>query len=206
MNIDTIIFDLGAVLINWNPYPVILKSFDNNDEKTQWFLKNICDHEWNLSLDKGKKFYDAKLEKTGEYPAYAKQISVYLDRWEEMLGPEIPGTVSIFKSLYLSKQYRLFSITNWSYETFPIALSRFPFLKWFEDIVVSGEVKMVKPDLEIYEYSIKRFEIDKPENSIFIDDRLENIESANRSGLKGILFQNPDQLILELQKYGVNSL
>ncbi len=206
MAINSLIFDLGAVLIDWNPHPVILKSFDYNEEKTNWFFQNVCTHEFNLSLDKGKTFKTAKIEKTIKFPEYKKQIAVYLDDWEKMLIGEIPETVHILKSLYQSKKYKLFSITNWSYETFPIAKSRFPFLKWFDDIVVSGEVKMIKPDPAIYNYSLQRFAIAEPDTAIFIDDKLINVDVAKKLGLRGIHYKDPGQFSMELKKYGVTYL
>jgi 2-haloacid dehalogenase len=202
-NIDTIIFDLGAVLISWDPYPVLLKSFNYNEEKTRWFLENICNHGWNNSLDAGKSFAQARKEKTAEYPQYKQYIEDYLDKWEDMLLGEIPETVEILKSLKESANYRLLAITNWNNEKFPIARRRYPFLSWFEDIVVSGEVKMVKPNRDIYEYAIKRFKLDDPTRSVFIDDRLENILAAEELRIKGIHFQNAPQLKSELIKLGV---
>lgn len=206
MNINYIIFDLGAVLIEWNPYPVILKSFNNDPDQTNWFFQNIATHELNLSLDKGLTFADAKVKKTREFPEYANNINAYFDNWREMLGNEISDSVQILKTIYQSKKYKLYSITNWSFETFPIALKKFPFLKWFNDIVVSGKVKMVKPDPEIYLYSIDRFNIEDPNQAVFIDDRLDNIETARKIGINGIHFKNPSQLSIELKKYGVNHL
>lgn len=201
--INTIIFDLGAVLINWDPFPVILKTFNGDEDKARWFLKNVCTHDWNASLDKGKTFEAAKIEKLAEFPAYEKSIIAYLDDWEEMLQGEITGTVEILKKLKDAQKYRLLSITNWSFETFPIARKTFPFLSWFEDIVVSGEVNMVKPDRDIYEYAIKRFELADTSSAVFIDDRLENIETAQSLGLHGIHFKHPAQFAEELLALGI---
>lgn len=201
--INTIIFDLGAVLINWDPFPVIVKSLNGDEEKARWFLKTVCTHDWNASLDKGKTFADAKIEKVAEFPTYEKSIIAYLDDWEDMLQGDISGTVDILKRLKDSENYRLLSITNWSFETFPIARRTFPFLSWFEDIVVSGEVKMIKPDLDIYEFAIKQFELSDVSTSVFIDDKLENVHAAESLGMKGIHFKNPAQFEKELLELGV---
>lgn len=201
--IDTVIFDLGSVLIGWDPYPTILKAFDNDHKKTRWFLDNICDHDWNGSLDTGKSFEQAKQERIAEYPEYAKYIAIYIDRWEDMLLGEIPGTVKIFKALKESGKFSLYAITNWSAEKFPIARRTYPFLSWFKDIVVSGEIGVIKPDRKIYEYAIDRFNLKTPEYSVFIDDRMENIEAAAEFGIKGIHFKNPEQLKSDLKNLGI---
>lgn len=200
--INTIIFDLGGVLINWDPFPVILKTFDGDEEKTRWFLKNVCTHDWNASLDKGKTFEEGKIEKIAEFPEYKKSITAYLDDWEDMLAGQIQGTVEILEKLKNSK-YRLLSITNWSFETFPIAVKTFPFLHWFEDTVVSGEVKMIKPDRDIYEYAYQRFGLSDKDGAVFIDDRLENIQAVKPLGWEGIHFNNPQQLNQALIDLGV---
>lgn len=201
--IDTVIFDLGSVLIEWNPYPVLLKAFDNDGKKTRWFLDNICHNEWNGILDAGKSYELAKKERIAEYPEYAKYIAVYVDQWEDMLLGEIPDTINILKELKESNAYRLLAITNWSAEKFPIARKRFPFLDWFEDIIVSGEIGIIKPDKKIYEYALKRFNLTFPESAVFIDDRSENIETAVKYGLKGIHYKNPIQLKSDLKNLGI---
>lgn len=201
--INTIIFDLGGVLINWNPFPVILKTFDGDEEKAHWFLKNICTHDWNASLDKGKTFAEAKIEKITEFPQYEKSITAYLDDWEEMLDGEIKGTVEILEKFKNTGNYRLLSITNWSFETFPIALKTFPFLNWFEDTVVSGEVEMIKPDRDIFEYASKRFGLLDTDGILFVDDRLENVQAAQSLGWEGIHFENPKQFAENLVGFGV---
>lgn len=203
ISIETVIFDLGGVLIGWDPFRVLLESFDNDHTKARWFLDNICDFDWNQQLDKGKNFEEAKREKIAEYPQYAKYITDYHDKWEEMLLGEISGTVEIFKSLKKSGRYRLLAITNWSAEKFPVARKKFPWLTLFDDIVVSGEIKMIKPDMEIYKYALDRFQISNPDSSIFIDDRVENIDMAEKFGVKGIRYKNPGQLAKDLKKLGI---
>ena len=202
--IDTVIFDLGSVLIAWSPYPVLLKAFDNNETKTRWFLDNICHMEWNNTLDTGKTFEQAKKERIAEYPEYAEYISIYLDKWEEMLLGEIEGTLDIFKALKENGNFKLFAITNWSAEKFPVARKRYSFLSWFDDIVVSGEIGIVKPDKKIYEYAVERFKLNTPETAVFIDDRLENLEAAAEFGIKGIHYKNPQQLENDLKNLGIN--
>ena len=202
--IDTIVFDLGNVLIRWDPYPVLLKAFNNEDIKTRWFLDNICHMEWNTTLDTGIRFDDAKKQRIAEYPEYEEYIAIYLDKWEEMLQGAIDGTLDILKKLKESGKYKLFAITNWSAEKFPVARQKYSFLSWFDDIVVSGEIGIVKPDRRIYKYAIDRFNLQQPESALFIDDRMENIEAAGEFGIKGIHFRDPQQLAAELRSFGIN--
>jgi len=192
-HIDTIIFDLGGVLIDWRPMNVYLKAFDGDEKKARWFLNNVCTASWNASLDKGKNWQEALDEKIAEFPQFEKQIRLYHNEWELMLNGEISESVEIFKKLKTSAKYRLYSITNWNTETFKITQAKYSFLNWFDAIEVSGHLKMIKPDKEIYLHTIKKYGI-TPKNSIFIDDNQANIATANNLGINGILFINPGQL------------
>jgi len=203
ITIDTVIFDLGSVLISWDPYPVLLKAYNNDKEKTRWFLENICHMEWNNTLDAGISFEQAKQKRIAEYPEHAEYISIYLDRWEDMLLGPIEGTLQTLHKLKESGKYRLYAITNWSAEKFPVARKKYSFLDWFDDIVVSGEIGIVKPDEKIYRYAIERFKLNNPQQAVFIDDRAENIEAAAKFGIQGIHFKNPQQMEKDLKKLGI---
>ncbi|WP_203258633.1 HAD family hydrolase [Hyunsoonleella ulvae] len=200
--IDTIIFDLGGVLIDWNPEYVFLKAFDGNREKMQWFLDNVCTMSWNENQDAGYPIAKASEDLIEKFPDYEMYIRMYYGEWESMLNGPIQGTVDILKCLLQSKSYKIVALTNWSAETFPIAQKHFEFLKWFEGIVVSGEEKTRKPYKDIFEITLKRFNI-KAETSIFIDDNAKNIEMANTLGINGIQFSTPKQLILDLKNYNI---
>lgn len=199
--INTIIFDLGGVLIDWNPR-YVYKNIFKNDSKMEWFFKNICTNEWNLMQDKGYSMKKATAEKISEFPEFEKLIKVYYGQWENMLKDEISETVNILKKLVKSKNYKVLALTNWSHETFPIAIKKFDFLNLFEDIVVSGKIKMIKPDLEIYDYIIKKHSI-IPEESVFIDDNSSNIIGAQKVKINAIHYKNCEQMVEELKKYGV---
>ncbi len=201
MKIDTIIFDLGGVLVDWNPEYVFLKEFNGDRIKMEWFFNNICTTEWNEEQDKGKLIKIATEERIQLFPEYEKLIRMFYGRWKEMLRGEISETVEILKKLK-SQNYRLIALTNWSAETFPVALERFVFLKLFEGIVVSGEIKMLKPDKKIYEYTLSKYNLN-PANCIIIDDRLSNVEGAIKCGINGIQFISPKKLITELINIGV---
>ena len=191
--IDTIIFDLGGVLIDWNPEYVYLDVFDGDRSKMKWFFENICTSDWNEQQDAGYSLQQATEERVAMFPEHEELIRMYYGRWVEMLGDSISDTVSILKSLVDNKEHRLYALTNWSAETFPIALDRFDFLHWFEGIVVSGTEKTRKPFRDIYELTLNRYNIEA-EKSIFIDDNLRNIEASKELGINGIHFSSADEL------------
>ena len=198
MNIKTIIFDLGGVLVDWNPEYVFLKEFKGDRIKMNWFFDNICTSSWNEEQDGGKLMKDATEERIKLFPDYERLIKMFYGRWEEMLKDEIPGTVEILHKLK-NKNYRLIALTNWSAETFPVAIRKYKFLELFEGIVVSGEIKMLKPFKEIYNYTLNKYHLD-PKQCVFIDDRLNNVEGAIKCGIKGIQFESPKKLIIDLKK------
>ncbi len=200
--IDTIIFDLGGVLIDWNPEYVFLDVFNRDRKKMQWFFDHICTSDWNENQDAGYPMAQATEDKVALFPEYEKEIRMFYGRWVEMLGNSITGTVDILKKFIDSEDYKVIALTNWSAETFPIALERFEFLHWFEGIIVSGEEKTRKPFNDIYNLTLERFNI-KAENAIFIDDNLRNIEAANNLGLNGIQFESPEQLIINLKTFNI---
>ncbi|GAA4301661.1 HAD family hydrolase [Aestuariibaculum suncheonense] len=201
--INTIIFDLGGVLIDWNPEYVFLDAFNGDKEKTAWFLQNICTSDWNENQDAGYPLAQATEDLVNKFPEYESYIRLFYGDWEKMLGGAIDGTVFILDKLVKSKNYKVVALTNWSNETFPIAQKRFEFLQWFEGIVVSGDEKTRKPFKDIYDITLKRFNI-SPENTLFIDDNLRNIEAAKALNINGIHFKNPEQLIEDLKIYNIH--
>lgn len=201
--IDTIIFDLGGVLIDWNPEYVYLDEFKGDRKKMQWFFDNICTSDWNENQDAGYSMAKATEERVDLFPEYEDLIRMFYGRWVEMLGDEISGTVKILESFIKSDDYKVVALTNWSSETFPIALKKFEFLHWFEGIIVSGDEKTRKPFKEIYNITLSRFDI-TAENAIFIDDNLRNIEAANSIGINGVQFKSPEKLILQLKKFNIH--
>ncbi|WMI64717.1 HAD family phosphatase [Aestuariibaculum sp. YM273] len=201
--IDTIIFDLGGVLIDWNPEYVFLEAFNGDKEKTKWFLQNICTGDWNENQDAGYPLAQATEDLVNKHPEYESYIRMFYGDWEKMLGGAIEGTVAILDKFIQSNNYKVVALTNWSNETFPIAQRRFEFLKWFDGIVVSGDENTRKPFKDIYDITLNRFNIN-PENALFIDDNLRNIEAAKALKINGIHFKNPEQLIDELKSYNIH--
>jgi 2-haloacid dehalogenase len=190
--INNIIFDLGGVLIDWNP-EYMYKKLITDQEQRNWFLNTICTADWNEQQDGGRLIQDANNELLQTYPDYKDWILAYYERWEEMLNGPISGTVEIFKTIKENKKYNIYALTNWSAETFPKALQLFDFLHWFDGRVVSGEEMTRKPFRDIYEIILSRFNL-HPEKTLFIDDNLRNINAAQELGIQCIHFQSPEQL------------
>lgn len=200
-NIDTVVFDLGGVLIDWNPIYLYKKIFDK-EEEMNFFFQNICTSEWNEEQDAGRTLKEATQLLVSKFPEYSSYIEAYYGRWEEMLGGPIEKTVEILASIKKSAKYKLYALTNWSDETFSVAWNRFEFLHWFEGIVVSGREKTRKPFPEIYQILIKRYSIN-PGSAVFIDDNIRNILAAKEAGLNTIHFISPLQLKEELRAFGL---
>ena len=201
MAINTIIFDLGGVLIDWNPEYVFREVIPDADRR-RYFFENICTHEWNVEQDAGRPVAEATELLVAEFPDWEAEIRAYYGRWEEMLGGPVHETVDLLRELRERGEHRLLALTNWSAETFPVALDRYEFLHWFEGIVVSGAEKTRKPFAEIYEILIDRYEVN-PEEAVFIDDSLTNVEGAEVVGINGIHFQGAAQLRETLGEWGV---
>ena len=196
-NIKAIIFDLGGVLVDWNPDYVYRTIFESEEER-KWFLANVCTPDWNEEQDGGRSLQAATEELITRFPHHEANIRAFYGRWEEMLGGPIAGTVDIFRKLKNEKNVRLYALTNWSAETFPVALQRYDFLSWFDGRLVSGEEKTRKPFADIYELLITRFSID-PTSAIYIDDNPRNLVPASTIGMHTIHFQSPVQLRRELE-------
>lgn len=201
--IETIIFDLGGVLIDWNPKYLYREVFNGNEEKVDWFLSNICTSEWNVEHDAGRPLKVGTELLLDQYPEYEDWIRIYYDRWEDMLGGTLDETVALLNALKQTNKYQLYALTNWSAETFPIALERFDFLNKFEGIVVSGSEKTRKPFPRIYEILLDRYQI-KPEKAVFIDDNFENVSAAEKVGINGIHFKSATQLMNELKAMNID--
>jgi len=200
-NINNIIFDLGGVLIDWNPN-YMYKKLIEDDEKRKWFLETVCTSEWNEEQDGGRLISEANNLLIQSFPEYKDWILAYYERWEEMLNGPIHGTVELFKKLKENKSHNIYALTNWSAETFPKALQLFDFLHWFDGRVVSGEEMTRKPFKEIYDIILSRFNI-IAEQTLFIDDNLKNIIAAKELGINCIHFKSPEQLKEELSTYGI---
>ncbi len=200
-NINTVIFDLGGVLIDWNPNYLYDKIFDDEKEK-KYFLSEICTPDWNEQQDAGRNLAEATDILLEKHPEYGMEIKAYYGRWTEMLGELMYDTIEILEHLHRKNTLRLYALTNWSAETFPYALENFEFLQLFEGILVSGVEKMKKPEPEIYQLILDRYQI-KAQQSVFIDDSQKNIKGAEAFNINGIHFQSAQQLKADLEGLGV---
>jgi 2-haloacid dehalogenase len=199
--INTIIFDLGAVLIDWNPHYMYRTIFDDEQEMKD-FLANVTTSDWNEEQDAGRSLQEGTEALVKQFPGHEEKIRAFYGRWVEMLGEAFEGTVEIFKQLKESGKYKIYALTNWSAETFPVALERYEFLQWFDGVVVSGAEKMRKPTPEFYQILLDRYAV-KPEESLFIDDNYRNILAAEKLGITSIHFTSPELLKEKLLELGV---
>ena len=187
----TIIFDLGAVLIDWNPRYLYRKLFADEATMEQFFTETDL-LVWNAKQDEGHPFAQAVAELSEQFPQYAQHIRAFHERWEEMMPGAIEPTVEILAELR-AQDYDLYALSNWSAETYPMAYRRFEFLQWFRAVVLSGEVKACKPDPRIYAHLLSL--IERPAHEcIFIDDSLANYQAARQLGFQAIHFQSAEQL------------
>jgi len=198
----TIVFDFGAVLIDWNPYYLYRKLLPN-DEAIKTFLDEIDFFGVNPRLDAGLRFADWAKEQSAKYPHRSELINAYHTRFSESVGDCLQGTVDILHELK-SKGYPLYGLSNWSDETFPWVKGRFPFIDELDGYLLSGMVGQVKPGEEIFHSFLTRFGL-QADNCIFIDDNPANIETASHVGFTGLLFRNPKQLRSELEEMGILS-
>lgn len=200
---DTLVFDLGGVLIDWNPDYLYRNIFPSEEER-RWFLSTVCTLDWNEEQDAGRSLQDGTEQLVKKFPEHEAAIRAYYDRWKEMLGGPIHETVEIFRELKSQTDLRLYALTNWSAETFPVALELYEFLHWFDGRLVSGEEKMRKPSPAIYQRLAERFGIE-PARAIYVDDNLRNVVPARELGFYGIHFRSPQQFRAELVGLGVLS-
>ena len=197
--IDTIIFDLGGVLLDWNPLYVYDDNYFETQEKRDYFFSHVCTGDWNEEQDAGKPISDATQELVAKFPDWEKPIRDFYGRWTEMLRGPIDETVELLRKLKQSGKYKLYALTNWQAELFQIALVRHSFLYWFDGRLVSGVEKTRKPFPEFYHLLLSRYTID-PSKAIFIDDNLRNVAAGEAVGIKSIHFQSPDQLATVLKE------
>jgi 2-haloacid dehalogenase len=200
--INTIIFDLGGVLIDWNPLYVFNDDYFDTTETRDYFFEKVCTSDWNENQDAGYPIAKATADKIAEFPEWESAIKDFYGRWEDMLGNAIQPTVDIFKQLKEKGALKFYALTNWSAETFPIALERFDFLYWFDGRLVSGEEKTRKPFPDFYQLLLDKFSIN-PAQALFIDDNLRNIKAAEAFNITGHHFKSADELTLFLKQSGL---
>ena len=192
------LFDLGGVFFDWDPNYFYENIFES-EEETRYFLDNICNDEWNIKQDKGRLIKEAEDELILKYPKYTKEIKMYYKNHRKMFRGIFYKSIETLKGLK-NKKYECYVLSNWSWETFNNMDTEYPFLKLFDGLIISGKEKMVKPDKEIYLLAIKKFKLN-PNQTVFIDDKIENINTAKNLGFKTIHLSNPELIFDELNRY-----
>lgn len=199
--VEAVVFDLGGVLIDWNPRHLYRSLFDGDEVAMEQFLAEVATPEWNAQQDAGRTWGEAVEALVAIHPDRRDLIVAYDERWAEMLDGQIDGTVEILADLRRTG-VRLFALSNWSAEKFPIARERYAFLGWFEAIVVSGEVGLAKPDPRIFRHLLERNRL-AGGSTVFIDDSPANVAVASGLGLTAILFRDPPTLRRDLDVLGL---
>ena len=194
--IKNIIFDFGAVLVDWNPHH-LYDSYFGDAAKAEWFLTEICPYDWNAQCDAGRPIKDITAERVALFPEWEKEIRMYFDHWVDMMGDPIPGMEELVRD-YKQRGYGVWGLTNWSAETLPLVRDDYPVFKLLDGYVVSGQEKVVKPDARLYRILLERFGL-KAEECVFVDDNPANTAGAEAVGIKGIVFKGAEDLREELK-------
>ena len=197
--VSTVVFDLGGVLIDWDPRYLYRRLLPEEDVEA--FLDEIGFDAWNHAQDAGGSWADAVTSHGARHPHRRELIEAYPQRFLETLGGPIPGTVAILEELH-SRDVPVLALTNWSAETFRVAREEFGFLDLFDGIVVSGEERVAKPDPRIFALLLERYGLE-PAQVVFIDDAPVNVEAARRAGLVAVRYESPSQLREQLVCAGV---
>ena len=198
---NTVVFDLGGVLIDWNPRYLYRGLFGSDEAAMERFLAEVCTPAWNSSLDAGRAFADGVAELVAAHPDQADLISAYDLRWKEMLGEAFEGTVAILRELR-DAGFQTYALSNWSAETFPLVRQIYPFLEELDGVLISGEAGVAKPDPAIFRDFMRRFAV-SPDTAIYVDDWDRNVAVASSLGFTAIRFLDPTQLRADLRALGL---
>jgi len=205
MSIKAVVFDFGGVLIDWSP-EYVYRTLIPDEAERRWFLTHVCAMDWVIQQDGGQSIEEGTAELIGKYPEHESLIRAFYERWHEMIAGVLDDGIATVEKLDAAG-VPLFGLTNWSAETFPYAWENFPVLRRFKDIVVSGRVKLVKPDPAIFSEMMTRIETHlpgiQPTELVFIDDNLKNAEAANALGWHGVHHTNAAQTEARLRDLGL---
>lgn len=188
---QVVVFDLGNVLIEWDRRNLFAKLIDDPGE-LQHFLDNVYTMDENARLDSGTPLKEVAETLVDRHPDKADIISAIVDRWEEMLGPVLVGTVEILEELRANGVY-LLALSNWGKDTFAMIEPNYPFLELFDGMVISGREGVVKPGREIFDILCDRYDV-AADHTVFIDDSEANIASAAALGFDALLFESAEIL------------
>jgi 2-haloacid dehalogenase len=199
-DIQHIVFDIGKVLIHYDPNLAYAKVIPDRQER-EWFFANVCTHEWNIEQDRGRTWEEAEAELIAEHPERAEQIRAFRKYWNEMVPHHYEDSVAIMEKL-IAEGRDVTLLTNFASDTFREAQGRFPFLTKTRGVTVSGDIGLIKPDVEIYDAHAREFGLD-PATTIFIDDSLANVEGARAAGWNAVHFTGAEKLRADLSSYGI---
>jgi 2-haloacid dehalogenase len=201
-NIRHIVFDIGKVLIHYDPNIPYSRIIPDEKERA-WFFENVCTNEWNLEQDRGRTWADAEALLLETHPDHEKTIRAFRQHWHEMVSHPYDDSVAILKSL-LASGHDVTMLTNFASDTFREAQKMYPFLTLSRGVTVSGDVRLIKPDVAIYDLHARTFGLD-PASSLFIDDSLPNVEGAKAAGWQAVHFTGAEQLKADLVKFGLEA-
>ncbi len=196
-----VVFDLGGVLVDWNPRYLYRRLFDGDDAAMERFLAEVCTPAWNDEQDRGRPWVDACALLVRDHPDRRALIDAWPSRFDETMAGPIPGTVEILAELR-GRDVPLYALSNWSAETFPKAVARFPFLEWFQGTVISGALRIAKPDLAIYRHLLDTYQL-RAEDTVFIDDAPRNVDAAASLGMHAVRFTDAAALRASLHGLGL---
>ncbi len=195
-----IVFDIGKVLIHWDP-EIPFRRLIPDPQDRSWFLTHVCSSEWNLEQDRGRPWVEAENLLIDRFPDHAHNIRAYRVNWHEMVPHHYPQTVAVLERL-VAEGRDVTLLTNFAADTFNEASERFNFLKRPRGATVSGKVRLIKPDPAIYHHHVESFGLD-PAHTLFIDDSAANIETARAVGWQGIHLDDPQMIEEKLSALGI---
>jgi 2-haloacid dehalogenase len=200
MQIEAVVFDIGGVLLDWDPRYLYRGLFDD-EASMERFLAEVCTMQWHAAHDLGVPYAQSCAALAERHPAHARLIWAWSERSEDMIGGPIAGTVQILREL-LDTGVPCYALTNMEAETYPVRRDRYDFLRWFAGTVVSSHERVAKPDPEIFRRLLQRFDL-PPETTLLIDDAQRNVDAARRLGLQALRFQSPEQTRRFLEEAGL---
>lgn len=199
-DVVTVVFDLGGVLVDWDPRHLYRQLIDDEAEM-EWFLAEVCTQEWHRQHDIGRPFSESIPELAARHPRHRELIEAWGERFDEMFEGDLPETVAVLEDVVALGE-PVYGLTNWSADRWPAAVERFEFIGWFEGVVVSGHVGVAKPDRAIYDLLVERYGLDR-ERTVFVDDWDRNVEGARAAGLQALEFSSADRLRADLRDLGL---
>lgn len=197
---DTIVFDIGGVLLDWDPRHLYRQIFGADEATMEWFLAHVCAPEWNREQDRGRPWREGADLLVRRFPEWRAEIEAFRAQWPEMVAGAIEGTVEILRTLH-ARGAPLYAITNFAADTFALSRERFDFLNLFRGVIVSGEERLLKPDRAIYEALFARYDL-TPAQCLFIDDVQHNVDGARAAGMSAVRFIDPPTLARDLAAAG----